>query len=154
MATLTMGQAAKLVGLSKSTLSRAVSSGRLSATRTADGSYEIDPSELMRVYNILPEAIEAARNSGQPVPLRRDTTPIETALEYGVASRLAAAEAEIAGLKAMVDELRRARDSWQGQAERLLIRDHSRSDVIVTPPPAGASSASQPAGWWPFRRRA
>jgi predicted site-specific integrase-resolvase len=48
---LTLGQAAKLVGRSKTALTNAIKSGRLSATRLENGSYNIDPSELYRVYS-------------------------------------------------------------------------------------------------------
>jgi len=43
-------QAAKAAGKSKPTLSRAIKAGRLSATRTESGAYEIDPAELARVF--------------------------------------------------------------------------------------------------------
>lgn len=46
----TLGTAAHTVGVSKSTLRRAIEKGRLSATRRDDGSYEIDPAELHRVF--------------------------------------------------------------------------------------------------------
>jgi excisionase family DNA binding protein len=46
----TLGQAAKVAGVSKTTLRRAIESGRLSATRNDDGSYEIDPAELHRAF--------------------------------------------------------------------------------------------------------
>ena len=45
---VTLGQASKLTGLGKFTLTRAIKSGRLSASRNEDGSYSIDPSELSR----------------------------------------------------------------------------------------------------------
>jgi excisionase family DNA binding protein len=44
----TLGEAAKAVGLSKPTLSRAIKNGKLSARKLNDGSYQIDPSELER----------------------------------------------------------------------------------------------------------
>lgn len=44
----TLGQAAKEVGCSKATLSRAISKGRLSARRNEDNTYSIEPSELLR----------------------------------------------------------------------------------------------------------
>src|SRR4051812_7869408 len=47
---LTLGQAAKLTGLGKTTLARAIKAGRLSATRSEPGSYSIDAAELARVY--------------------------------------------------------------------------------------------------------
>jgi len=45
---ITLGNAAKQLGLSKPTTSKAISRGHLSATRRDDGSFAIDPSELMR----------------------------------------------------------------------------------------------------------
>lgn len=44
----TLGEAAKAVGFSKPTLSRAIKNGRLSAKRLDDGSYSIDAAELER----------------------------------------------------------------------------------------------------------
>jgi hypothetical protein len=48
----TLGQAAKAVGRSKTTLGRAIKSGRISAVRAEDGSYMIDPAELGRVFHV------------------------------------------------------------------------------------------------------
>src|SRR5687767_12935696 len=50
MSGLSLREAAKEAGVSKSTILRAVKSGRLSAARTDDGGYAIDPAELFRVY--------------------------------------------------------------------------------------------------------
>jgi hypothetical protein len=47
---LSLGQAAKEVGLDKSTISRAIQRGKLSAQRQERGGYEIDPAELFRVF--------------------------------------------------------------------------------------------------------
>ena len=47
---LTLRQAAREAGISKSTLARAVAAGRVSATRTEDGRLLFDPAELFRVY--------------------------------------------------------------------------------------------------------
>jgi len=44
----TLGEAAKVVGFSKPTLSRAIKNGKLSAKRLDDGSYSIDAAELER----------------------------------------------------------------------------------------------------------
>jgi hypothetical protein len=48
----TLGEAARAVGRSKTTLGRAIKSGRISATRGEDGSYLIDPAELHRVFRV------------------------------------------------------------------------------------------------------
>src|SRR5215204_7314997 len=45
---VTLGNAAKQLGVSKPTLSKAISRGHLSATRREDGSFAIDPAELVR----------------------------------------------------------------------------------------------------------
>ena len=50
MPNVSLGEAARLTGHGKSTIARSIKSGRLSATRTEFGSYEIDTSELFRVY--------------------------------------------------------------------------------------------------------
>jgi hypothetical protein len=45
-----LAQAAKAAGKSKPTIARAIKAGRVSAVRVEDGSYLIDPSELVRVF--------------------------------------------------------------------------------------------------------
>jgi excisionase family DNA binding protein len=45
---LTLGQAARHCGVSKGTISKAIKTGKLSATRREDGSWSIDNAELAR----------------------------------------------------------------------------------------------------------
>lgn len=47
---LSLRQAAELCGTSRSTLHRALQSGKLSGQRAEDGAWSIDPSELARVF--------------------------------------------------------------------------------------------------------
>lgn len=47
---LTLGEAARQVTVTKSTLHRAINDGRLSANRDEQGHYQIDPAELFRVF--------------------------------------------------------------------------------------------------------
>ena len=47
---LTLGQAAKMTGKSKPTISKAVKDGRPSGKKGKDGVFQIEVSELMRVY--------------------------------------------------------------------------------------------------------
>jgi hypothetical protein len=60
----TLGQAARATGKAKVTLARAIKSGRLSAAKSENGSYTIDPAELHRVY---PLTGEPASDMKQPV---------------------------------------------------------------------------------------
>ena len=63
---LSLAQAAKAAGKSRPTIARAIKSGRLSAGRAADGSYEIDAAELVRVFPLAPHG---AGTMKQSVPL-------------------------------------------------------------------------------------
>ena len=58
---LTLGKASRETGLHKTTISRAIEEGRLSANRNEHGHYQIDPAELFRVFD--------------PKPRERDVTP-------------------------------------------------------------------------------
>lgn len=68
---MSLREAAVLTGKSKSTLTRAIKAGRLSASRDAEGIYAIDPAELARVYPLVGEddakqgrLHDASRNGG------------------------------------------------------------------------------------------
>ena len=75
---LNLSEAARDSGQSKSAIWRAVKSGRLSATRTYTGDYQIDPAELHRVFS--PGADGRATDGGAtPVSMKRDPTELERA---------------------------------------------------------------------------
>jgi hypothetical protein len=57
----------KRAGVSKAAIHGAVKSGRLSATRQDDGSYQIDPAELHRVYEIAVTSETAAGCSDETI---------------------------------------------------------------------------------------
>jgi hypothetical protein len=130
---LPLRQAAREVGINKSTLARAVASGRVSATRTEDGRLLFDPAELFRAFPPRQAATESATTQG-----RR-----ETDAERQDASAL---EVELRLLRERLDEMRQERDRWHAEAERLSSRP------LMLPAPA--ESAPPPRRWWPFRRRA
>ena len=112
----TLGTAAKQAKVAKSTLSRAIEKGEISASKEGHG-YRIDPAELDRWMSNRP----AQPSSVEPVG--QDATPdAMTALQIANA-RL---EAELAGLKSMADELREDRDLWRKQAQTLALTDQSR----------------------------
>ncbi len=54
----TLGEAAIACGKSKSTLSKAIKNGKISAKKNENGAFEIEPSELHRLYPPAPLAIE------------------------------------------------------------------------------------------------
>ena len=116
MAHLTLREAADAVGASKSTLFRAIRAGRLSATRDNDGNFRVDPAELFRVYE--PAISErSAPQRATPQVMTQDAPAPDTELKV----RCASLQAEVQGLKQMVEELRRSREKWEAQAERLAL---------------------------------
>jgi hypothetical protein len=128
MASLSLRDAAKQAGVSKSTIWRAVKAGRISAARLDDGGFAVDTAELFRVFE--PKRVEP-RGMTQDAALNVTHEADDTAL------RLAVAETRIEALHAMVEELRQARDSWQAQAERL---------ALSAPVPVPPAPPSRP--WW------
>lgn len=64
---VTLGQAAKQLGVGKATLSRYIKQGKLSAQKQEDGSYRIDVSELDRIRGIMRPPWNRKRNRIQPL---------------------------------------------------------------------------------------
>jgi len=117
MAAMTLSQAAKASGKSKSTLSRAIKTGRLSATRLDDGNFSIDPAELFRAYPGTPYSTYEERHKewhATPVPteLQSRISMLELLLEKE--REAAAREREISA------DLKEDRDKWRQQATSLL----------------------------------
>jgi hypothetical protein len=109
----TAGTAAKAVGKTKSTITKAIASGKLSAIKNDNGAWEIDASELYRVYPPTPlETVEIEQNDTLK-EMDGNSKEIE-ALER----LLKAAEEQIYDLKA-------DRDEWRKQANQLLLTDTS-----------------------------
>ena len=117
---VTLGQAAKLVGRSKTALTRAIKAGKLSATRNDDGSYTIDVSELSRVYQIVSGSSETGNVTSKGV---QHSTPADTPRgildEY--VTRAAVAEAQLESMKVLLEEIKQSRDEWKAQAQQLAL---------------------------------
>lgn len=107
MPELSLSQAAKLTNKSKSTINRAIKTGKISATRHDDGSYSIDPAELSRVFNMGPEG-SAKRHDAEPDGTR-------------LLERIEALEAMLSREREISADLKEDRDRWRQQASALLI---------------------------------
>lgn len=111
----TLGTAAKAVGKSKATISKAIKSGKISATKRDDGSFEIDPSELHRVYPPTPS---------ETVSAERSETPDQTGVN---SSKIEVLEAKLEMANKRIEELQEDRDEWRKQATRLLEKPQQRT---------------------------
>ncbi len=86
-----LGQAARETGLDKSTLSRAIKSGRLSAQRkNGNSGYEIDPAELFRVFPPVPKAQASSPPVDAPADVLLENRELRIKLEAAQASHDAA----------------------------------------------------------------
>lgn len=99
---LSLGEAARSVGVSKSTVWRAIQKGRLSAaSRTDEGEFRVEPSELHRVFG------EAKRS----MVAKGDAT----------AAHVAGLEQMLAFAREQLEKAERDRDAWREAAQRILI---------------------------------
>lgn len=105
-------QAAKKTGKSVPTITRAIKSGKLSAEKTDSGGYQIDASELFRVFNSVTEESNASLTSLQPET--PDVTHNETLNARHLKERIEALEEALSDAKA-------ERDEWRNQAKRLAL---------------------------------
>ena len=106
----TLGEAAKAVGFSKPTLSRAIKNGKLSAIRLDDGSYSIDAAELERWKDA---------NGHRNGAVKRIATPAETP---ETPSETSALQAEVEKLRAQAQSDQRERGFLEQRIEDLKER--------------------------------
>jgi hypothetical protein len=117
---LSLVEAARTTGLT--TLAKAIRTGRLSARRKEDGSYEIDPAELAQASSFpAPSAAGAAPGETVKVTVpavRRATLHVTDAeLRY----RISRAEESLIELKSALEDMRSQRDAWQAMAKAKLL---------------------------------
>jgi hypothetical protein len=123
----TLGTAAKATGKAKSTILRAIKSGTISSKKSHDGSYEIEPSELHRVFE--PNGVQQAPSN--------DTQPLE---ERDATLRIR--------LEILEAERQRERDQMQATVDDLRARLDRSEDRIT----ALFAAPQKPRNWWPWSK--
>jgi hypothetical protein len=126
---LTLGQAAREAGVAKSTISKALASGKLSYREKNPEGYKIDPAELFRVYpkQTKTDAEQLTSNDWQPDLPNGETLPYSARFEIqlaGLKSLIAEKDRRISDLEADRAQLREDRhrltENWQEERVRLL----------------------------------
>jgi len=119
------GQAAKATGKSIPTITRAIKSGKISASRKSGGGYEIDPAELHRLFDaVTPDSDVTVTELGRETPI--------------VPNML---QDKVKMLEEALADVRDDRDHWRQQAERLAM--------ALPAPAAPASGQGKSArGFW------
>lgn len=109
----TLGTAAKATGKAKSTILRAIKSGTISAKKVHDGSYEIEPAELHRVFS--PSVAQQLQSNDTQPEIERDPN-LRLRLEILEAER----QRERAQMQATIDDLRTRLDRSEDRITALL----------------------------------
>ena len=147
---ISMGQAARQLGVSKGTLSKAIASGKLSAARREDGSWAIDPAELHRYLEANGHRFRSAQgaqpetgSSEQPATTDPDTAEIRLRAEIAEQLLTSLREA-LADMRRQRDDMERQRDKWETVATRLSLPPPSRPET----PPATPETPRNGWRWW------
>jgi Helix-turn-helix domain len=114
---LTLGAAARHCGVSKGTISKAIASGKLSATRREDGSWAIDGAELARYLEVNGHRFRSETGSGEQV----ETTAELRARADLAEQRLADLKEALADMRWQRDAMAEQRDKWETVAQRLAL---------------------------------
>ena len=124
----TLGEAAIATGKSKSTLSKAIKAGKITAFKNDNGAFEIEPSELHRLYPPAPLAIE--ENTSESIDSEQnatpDSTPKNTSNIEVLETKLQMANERIEELKADKEKLEVDKEQWRQQATNLLAAPDRR----------------------------
>lgn len=115
----TLGEAAKASGKSKSTISKSIKNGVISANRLENGRFEIDASELFRVYIKRSETPEVER-------MRTSSETLE------IAVKMARIEERLESSERRNKELEDDRDRWRQQATALLEHKQVKNGLWKT----------------------
>jgi hypothetical protein len=138
----TLAQAAEATGKSRSTILRAIQTGKLSATRDElTQGWLIEPAELHRLYPVASdEANDHPRNRPAQGGLQREIDLLREMM---------------AGKDEVIDDLRRRLDA-EGEERRKLVAilTDERAQPIVTPVPETQAAAPAKRSWWRIGKRA
>lgn len=126
MAKVGAQRAAELTGKSKSTIQRAMNTGKLSYEVDANSRRIIDVSELERVYGLGNAGAGTGSSSSAPVSsqalidaeLKRATDMIDM---ERMKMKIKALEDQLELTNTTMEDLRGQRDQWQKQAQQVLI---------------------------------
>jgi hypothetical protein len=127
MAKVGAQRAADLTGRSKSTIQRAMNSGKLSFEIDANDRRIIDVSELDRVFGLLPQGNNTGSANGA-APSQQETTSqaeLQRAADMLEIERLKMRarmlEDQLEITREQLEDMRSQRDLWQKQSQQILI---------------------------------
>ena len=112
---LSASEASKLTGVNKSTICRALKSGKLSYISNDSDGYKIDPAELSRVYDLQHPA------TPQTVAMQRSATPDATPQkDYEkelLELKIKHLEEKLRMVEEKISDLKAEKEKWEQQAK-------------------------------------
>ena len=118
MAKVGAQRAADLTGKSKSTIQRAMNSGKLSYEMDANNRRIIDVSELERVFGLSSPAQSNNTATSVEAELKKATDMLEM---ERMKMKIKALEDQLENAQDSIEDLKSQRDQWQKQAQQVLI---------------------------------
>jgi septal ring factor EnvC (AmiA/AmiB activator) len=118
----TLGTAAKATRKSKTTILRAIDSGKISAEKNAHGEWSIEPAELHRVYPLATNKEQGSGNGkwNDTQLLKNDDVTGELKVEVAtLRERLSSFEREREQLSSQIEDLRHRLDISDEERRRL-----------------------------------
>ena len=119
----TLSQAASATGKNKATIQRAIKKGAISALKNTSGAYEIDPSELHRVFPATAQSVAQHHKSNDMQHPETGEDSLKSKLELLEAER----ERERDQMQATIDDLRKRLDRSEDRVATLLPAPTRRS---------------------------
>jgi hypothetical protein len=115
----TLRQAAKAVGMSKTSILRSIKAGRISAGRNEFGQWAIEPCELHRIYPPLTDDNDTGNGTAERAVTGGDTVLAEANARVSllVEQRINDLRTILDDMRVQRDDFREQRDAWQRQAE-------------------------------------
>lgn len=147
----TAGDAAKATGKNIATITRAIKSGKISASKDETGAWRIEPSELHRVFPPLAQELRKQKMQKDATPAQESNPSKDSHLQEELATLrervrnqdqlLADRADQIADLRARLD-----REGHERRQMAAILTDQRPPATSETAPPV-------PRSWWPWRRR-
>lgn len=126
----TAGQAAKATGKNVATITRAIKSGKVSAKKDASGAWNIDASELHRVFPMRTQVLRKMSMQDDASPVQEQSTSRSEVLQEEISAlrERIAAQSELLEERAnQISDLKEDRDRWRQQATNLLTNANPKA---------------------------
>lgn len=135
-----LSEAAKATGKNKTTIQRAIKNGKISASKGDSGSYEIEPSELHRVFPPVAAQRDAQHRQsndtqhGKSASINNDLARVlELEKELAVAhERVNGLEAHKEQMADTINDLRKRLDNSEGRVTALLTDGRTKERSLLS----------------------